>query len=153
MSHLTHNREPTPKVIHWRMIWVGVGTVFGTTIICLIWLSLLDGQGGMPATVWAFAFGYAGFLSAVLLVPMMGLWTLVFNWLRRDRTERLAAIMSSGICVLSAVGAICACLAVAAGQIEPQGLIIATALLIVALVWAIGLTALAFPQKLIKNSV
>lgn len=86
-----------PRLMYWRIVLVGWGTVIGVGLIMVVAMFLSSG-GLPPLTFVILAAIYGTVISAILTVPMLVIWVPIFATFRtKARSLRKAATLTTAI--------------------------------------------------------
>ena len=94
-----------PRLLYWRVILVGWGTVLGTAIFVSAVLVLLSWDARILPILGVYSIALAAIISVVFAVPMLVIWVPLFGLIRKNTASiRRAAIITTT--VLAAFGTI-----------------------------------------------
>ena len=92
-----------PRLLYWRILLVGWGTVVGTGLFISVVFAVLGSELKMLPILGMYSVAFGAIISLVLAIPMSVIWVSVFAIVRKkDLTVRRAAILTTT--VIAAVG-------------------------------------------------
>ena len=92
-----------PRLLYWRIILVGWGTVVGTGLSMAVVMAIWTGDFKLLAILGFYSIALGAIISVILTIPMLVIWVPVFAIMRqKDLSVRRAAILTTT--VVAAVG-------------------------------------------------
>ena len=96
---------PEPRLLYWRIVLVGWGTVLGTAFFVSAVLAVLQRDAKMLPVFAIYSFALSAVISVMFAIPMLAMWVPVFAMIRkRTASIRRAVIITTT--VLAAIGAV-----------------------------------------------
>lgn len=96
-------RITEPRLLYWRIILVGWGTVVGTGLFIAVVMAIWTGEPKLLAIIGFYGIAYGAIISVILTIPMLVIWVPVFAIIRKkDLSVRRAATLTTT--VVAAVG-------------------------------------------------